>query len=96
VCTRRIGDEVLISVSDTGGGIPDSVRDHIFEPFFTTKDVGRGTGQGLAIARTVVCEMHRGQITFETELGKGTTFHVRIPIAPPRPPQDVQAPRDNL
>jgi signal transduction histidine kinase len=46
--------------------------------------VGRGSGQGLAIARTVVCDMHGGQITFETELGRGTTFHVRLPIAPRR------------
>jgi two-component system NtrC family sensor kinase len=81
VCTRRLGNEVLISVSDTGGGIPEAVRDRIFDPFFTTKDVGRGTGQGLAIARSIVCDMHGGQLTFETELGKGTTFHVRLPIA---------------
>ncbi|HZJ65787.1 MAG TPA: ATP-binding protein [Kofleriaceae bacterium] len=82
VCTRRAGDDVIISISDTGGGIPEAVREHMFDPFFTTKEVGRGTGQGLAIARTVVYEMHGGEITFETELGKGTTFHVRLPIVP--------------
>ncbi|HSR97159.1 MAG TPA: ATP-binding protein [Kofleriaceae bacterium] len=84
VCTRRQGDDVVISVSDTGVGIPEAVRDRIFDPFFTTKEVGRGTGQGLGIARSIVCEMHQGQITFETELGKGTTFHVRLPISLPR------------
>jgi signal transduction histidine kinase len=81
VCTRRQGDDVVISVSDTGAGIPEAVRDRIFDPFFTTKEVGRGTGQGLGIARSIVCEMHHGQIAFETELGKGTTFHVRLPIS---------------
>ena len=84
VCTRRQGDDVVISVSDTGVGIPEAVRDRIFDPFFTTKEVGRGTGQGLGIARSIVCEMHQGQISFETELGKGTTFHVRLPISLPR------------
>jgi PAS domain S-box-containing protein len=82
VCTRLAGDDVVISISDTGRGIPEAVRDHIFDPFFTTKEVGRGTGQGLAIARTVICDMHGGELTFETELGKGTTFHVRLPITP--------------
>jgi two-component system NtrC family sensor kinase len=82
VCTRRIADDVVISISDTGGGIPEAVRDRIFDPFFTTKEVGRGTGQGLAIARSVVCDMHGGDIAFETEIGKGTTFRVRLPIVP--------------
>jgi PAS domain S-box-containing protein len=80
VSTRCSGNEVVISISDTGGGIPETVRERIFDPFFTTKEVGRGTGQGLAIARSVVCDTHGGQLTFETELGQGTTFHVRLPI----------------
>ena len=73
----------FVSVSDTGGGIPDGIRDRIFEPFFTTKDVGRGTGQGLAIARAVVVERHHGELTFETEIGRGTTFVIRLPVVPP-------------
>jgi signal transduction histidine kinase len=81
VATRHDGDFAVISISDTGGGIPDPIRDKIFEPFFTTKAVGRGTGQGLAIARSVVVDKHGGELTFETESGKGTTFFVRIPIA---------------
>jgi two-component system, NtrC family, sensor kinase len=71
---------VVISISDNGGGIPDAIRDQIFDPFFTTKEVGRGTGQGLGAARVAVVDKHRGKLTFETELGVGTTFHIRLPI----------------
>jgi signal transduction histidine kinase len=53
----------------------------VFEPFFTTKAVGKGTGQGLAIARAIVVEKHGGTLTFESELGKGTSFTIRLPIA---------------
>jgi len=70
----------VISISDTGGGIPAHIRERIFEPFFTTKEVGKGTGQGLFIARSVIAEKHGGSLTFDTETGKGTTFHVRLPI----------------
>jgi len=69
-----------IRVSDTGGGIPESARNRVFDPFFTTKAVGKGTGQGLAIAYSVIVEKHGGDITFETELGRGTTFVVRLPV----------------
>jgi PAS domain S-box-containing protein len=70
-----------ISVADTGSGIPEAVRPRIFDPFFTTKQVGKGTGQGLAIARSVVVDKHGGSIDFETEMGRGTTFVVRLPLA---------------
>jgi PAS domain S-box-containing protein len=79
--TRRDGDQVVISISDSGNGIPESIRDKIFDPFFTTKSVGRGTGQGLSIARNVVVEKHGGTLTFESEIGRGTTFVIRLPIA---------------
>ncbi|HVU00469.1 MAG TPA: ATP-binding protein [Polyangiaceae bacterium] len=79
VKTHREGDHALISIQDTGAGIPESVRPRIFEPFFTTKEVGRGTGQGLALARAVV-EKHRGKLWFETEVGTGTTFFIRLPL----------------
>lgn len=79
VSTRRAGALAEIRIQDTGGGIPEKVRERIFEPFFTTKAVGKGTGQGLAIARSVVVDKHGGEITFETEIGKGTTFIIRLP-----------------
>jgi PAS domain S-box-containing protein len=81
VRTAAEGDHVLISVSDTGTGIAPEVAGRIYDPFFTTKEVGRGTGQGLAIARQIVVERHGGSIAFETEVGRGTTFHVRLPVA---------------
>ncbi len=81
VCTRSDGDDVLVAISDTGCGIPDDVRSRIFDPFFTTKEVGRGTGQGLAISRTIVNEKHGGSLTFESVLGEGTTFELRLPLA---------------
>jgi signal transduction histidine kinase len=79
VRTRAIGDFVEISISDTGDGIPEDVRGRIFEPFVTTKEVGRGTGQGLALSRGIVVEKLKGSLHFETETGKGTTFFIRLP-----------------
>ncbi len=80
VRTRTEDGWAVIAVQDTGTGIPAAIRPRIFDPFFTTKEVGKGTGQGLAIARTVVAEKHHGSITFETEEGQGTTFFVRLPL----------------
>jgi signal transduction histidine kinase len=74
------GEYVEISIGDTGMGIPEAVRAKVFDPFFTTKEVGRGTGQGLAIARSVIVNKHGGTLRFETECNKGTTFFVRLPI----------------
>ncbi|HEY4175664.1 MAG TPA: AAA family ATPase [Kofleriaceae bacterium] len=79
VRTRLDGDAVVIAISDTGSGIPEPIRDRIFDPFFTTKAVGRGTGQGLALARTAIVDRHGGTLTFETRAGSGTTFLVRLP-----------------
>jgi PAS domain S-box-containing protein len=84
VSTHRVGDKVEIRITDTGGGIPDAIRDRIFDPFFTTKEVGRGTGQGLAIARSVMVDRHQGDLTFETTPGQGTTFIIRLPIVSER------------
>jgi PAS domain S-box-containing protein len=72
-----------IRISDTGGGIPEHVRHRIFEPFFTTKEVGRGTGQGLTLAHSMVVDKHAGFLRFTTETGKGTTFIVGLPLTPP-------------
>ena len=82
ISTRRDGDWVEIRISDTGTGIPETARPRIFDPFFTTKEVGRGTGQGLAISHSVIVEKHKGTISFETEMGKGTTFIIRLPLDP--------------
>ena len=69
-----------IRISDTGKGIPGEYQNRIFDPFFTTKEVGKGTGQGLAISHNVIVEKHKGQLTFETEKNKGTTFIIRLPL----------------
>jgi PAS domain S-box-containing protein len=78
--TSREGAFVRIDVADTGTGIPESIRHRIFDPFFTTKEVGRGTGQGLAIAHSIIVTKHGGSLTFESEVGKGTTFKILLPI----------------
>ncbi len=80
VTTRVVDDCVEIAISDSGTGIPEAIRDRIFDPFFTTKEVGVGTGQGLAIAHSIVVDKHHGKLTFESTLGKGTTFFVTLPI----------------
>jgi signal transduction histidine kinase len=80
VTTRAAGRWAEIRIRDTGTGIPADIRDRVFDPFFTTKEVGRGTGQGLAVAHSVIVEKHGGAITFDTEPGKGTTFVIRLPI----------------
>ena len=69
-----------VRVSDTGQGIPKDIRPRIFDPFFTTKDVGKGSGQGLAISHSVIVNKHYGTIGFETEMGKGTTMIIRLPM----------------
>ena len=79
VSTRRDQGWVEVRVRDTGGGIPEAVQHRIFEPFFTTKAVGKGTGQGLALARSVIVERHQGELRFETVPGTGTCFIVRLP-----------------
>jgi two-component system NtrC family sensor kinase len=84
VRTRSIGDFVEVSITDTGKGIPESVRARIFEPFVTTKEVGRGTGQGLALSRGIVVDKLKGSLHFETETGTGTTFYIRLPISTPK------------
>ena len=78
--TRNCEDWVEIRIQDSGTGIPKHVQARVFDPFFTTKEVGKGTGQGLAIARSVVVDKHDGSIHFETEEGKGTTFIICLPF----------------
>jgi signal transduction histidine kinase len=80
VSTRHDPEWAEIRVRDTGTGIPEDIRSRIFDPFFTTKKVGKGSGQGLAIAHSVIVKKHGGAIDFKTEVGKGTTFVIRLPL----------------
>lgn len=77
--TKDAGDCVEMSISDTGCGIPASCQKRIFDPFFTTKEVGKGSGQGLAMAYNAIVKRHGGTIRFDTEVNVGTTFHVTLP-----------------
>src|SRR5581483_5388952 len=86
ITTRQVGANVEIRVSDTGLGIPETIRHRIFEPFFTTKEVGKGTGQGLALARATIVTKHGGDLTFDSRMGQGTTFIILLPIQPASPP----------
>jgi two-component system NtrC family sensor kinase len=79
VQTRNSPAGVEIRIGDTGLGIPLHVRNRVFDPFFTTREIGKGTGQGLAIARSVIVDKHFGTIDFETIDGEGTTFIIRLP-----------------
>ncbi len=80
IATRRRDGWAEIRISDTGGGIPENIRHRIFDPFFTTKEIGRGTGQGLAICYPVIVGKHGGRITFDSEVGRGTTFTIGLPL----------------
>jgi signal transduction histidine kinase len=79
--THQQDEDVVISVADTGCGIPPEVAGRVFDPFFTTKEVGRGVGQGLAIARAIVVDRHAGVLSFAPQPGGGTTFTIRLPLA---------------
>jgi PAS domain S-box-containing protein len=80
ITTRHEADWVEIRISDTGTGIPEQIRSKIFDPFFTTKEVGKGTGQGLSIAHSLINEKHGGTIQVESEVGAGSTFIIRLPL----------------
>jgi|GEM_PF-698819 len=91
VSTHQEGETAVVRVSDTGTGIPESIRPRIFEPFFTTKGIGKGTGQGLAMVYGAIVKRHNGTVAFESKVGEGTTFVIRIPIEPSAEAQEVQA-----
>ena len=82
VTTDRVDGAIRIKSTDTGCGIPADVKRKIFDPFFTTKPVGKGTGLGLSVSYGIIQE-HKGEITVDSEIGKGTTFTITIPLAPP-------------
>ncbi len=80
ITTRADRQWAYIDIADTGAGIPEKCRNKVFDPFFTTKEPGRGTGQGLAISYDVIVNKHHGKIDFETKEGKGTVFHLCLPM----------------
>lgn len=80
IVSRQVENGVEIRIADTGPGIPEAIRNRIFDPFFTTKEVGKGTGQGLAISHAVITEKHGGVIGVESEVGQGTTFIIYLPF----------------
>ncbi len=79
IATRAEAGTITVAISDNGPGIPEEIRSRLFEPFFTTKEVGKGTGLGLSISYDIV-KKHGGEIEVESELGRGTTFFVRLPV----------------
>jgi len=87
IATRHEGGEVMVAISDTGRGIPEELREKLFDPFFTTKEFGRGSDQGLAIARNVV-RRHQGRISLRSTVGAGTAFEIRRPHRPPLQPAE--------
>jgi len=89
ILTREDRTGAVIEVGDTGSGIPAEVLSRIYDPFFTTKDIGKGTGLGLSIAYGIVQE-HGGTITCDSQVGQGTRFTIRLPLADPKP-QAVRA-----
>jgi two-component system, NtrC family, sensor kinase len=84
VVTSHTAHELEVSISDNGCGMPRHVQDKIFDPFFTTKPVGKGTGQGLAIAHNAIVQKHGGALSVNSEVGQGTTFTIRLPLDPSR------------
>jgi PAS domain S-box-containing protein len=100
--SRAAGSCVEVRISDNGCGIPEDIQHRVFDQFFTTKQVGRGSGQGLSLARSIVVEAHGGNIWFESKVGVGTTFIITLPIsgepdecpAPPASSPGSAAPRN--
>jgi len=78
--TKNLKNSVLITISDTGSGIPQTIINKIYEPFFTTKPIGKGTGQGLAISHDVIVNKHNGELDVNSVIGEGTTFTIKLPI----------------
>ena len=86
ITARSLNDCVVVTIEDNGGGIPKEFQDRVFEPFFTTKEVGKGTGQGLPLAYSIVTKKHSGSLTFDVTEGLGTTFAVQLPCRMPALP----------
>ena len=83
ISTEQTGDFAVIRIADNGPGIPHEIQPQILDPFFTTKPVGKGTGMGMSISYQIVTEKHGGDLTFTSEVGRGTEFVIKIPLAQP-------------
>jgi signal transduction histidine kinase len=81
IATELVGNFVEIKIADNGPGITEQVKQQIFDTFFTTKPIGKGTGMGLSISYQIIVERHKGELYCTSEVGKGTEFTIRIPIA---------------
>ncbi|WP_377473196.1 MAG: ATP-binding protein [Microcoleus anatoxicus] len=82
IATEVIGENMIaVEISDNGTGMPQTTIDRIFNPFYTTKEVGKGTGLGMSISHSIVVQKHKGQIECFSEIGRGTTFRISIPIS---------------
>ncbi len=90
IATSTEDDFAEIRITDSGGGMAEEVRKRVFDPFFTTKEVGKGTGQGLSIAHNVIITKHQGTITVDSEVDKGTTFIIRLPLKERKDQADEQ------
>ncbi len=80
ITTRKLDDWIEILIQDNGAGISEENREKVFNLFFTTKGIGKGTGQGLSLSHSIIVEKHHGKLFFESTSGKGTTFHIQLPI----------------
>jgi two-component system NtrC family sensor kinase len=81
ISTKATSENAIITIRDNGCGMSEEVKSRIFEPFFTTKGIGKGTGQGLAISYDIIVDKHNGKLTVDSEIGKGTSFNIIIPIS---------------
>jgi signal transduction histidine kinase len=82
IATQHAGAHLIITFEDNGCGIKPENLDKIFDPFFTTKEVGKGTGQGLAISHSIVVDRHGGTLDVHSIVGTGTRFTIRLPVTP--------------
>ena len=80
VTTKKMKDQVKITVEDNGSGIPQEIKDKIFQPFFTTKPSGKGTGLGLSLTYDIITQGHGGALELDSEVGKGTVFTIFLPV----------------
>ncbi|GAG57385.1 unnamed protein product, partial [marine sediment metagenome] len=80
ISTSKSDGSIMVSIKDTGRGIPENIQSKIFEPFFTTKEVGKGTGLGLSICHSII-ERHSGSIEVNSDAGKGSEFVIVVPVS---------------